>query len=335
LWSSCRQHAIFAKQTTVQIDYHLYKTYIYEQIICFLIAHFSNSYLHSGIVYFYLKKLDLIKQYIVQSLTAASNNLRLTTHQLETIGLLRESLISSDDIESTINKMKKITELSTLAIRLCDIYRYLSTNKIDFFKLSDQIKSHSQHLITDLNCLLKIDNSASIKLAISKLNGKEKTVEPKEIKVQLSVKANSNRFIRNNDLKGGGNGATEVDSNDFFKNYEEVILTLIKPVDTMLNRLEKNEVSFDDLSRMAELMKMNGEYSDTNGFEIIGSMHRIMFSAMMMINSGELKPTKDVIESMRACLIVIVAVVRGKDYDVTNYLNKAEDFEKEINVLSN
>ncbi|GMR24961.1 MAG: hypothetical protein BMS9Abin39_0234 [Ignavibacteria bacterium] len=277
--------------------------------------------------------MDLIKQYIVQSLTAASNNLRLTTHQLETIGLLREALISSDDMESTINKMKKITELSTLAIRLNDIYRYLSTNRIDFFNLSDQFKSHSQHLITDLNCLLVIGNSASIKLAIDKLNGIEEAAEPKEIKVQLSVKANSNQLIRDNDSKGGGNGTTGVDNNDFFKNYEEVILTLIKPVDTMLSRLEKKEVSFDDLSRMAELMKMNGEYSDTNGFEIIGSMHRIMFSAMMMINSGELKPTKDVIESMRACLIVIVAVVRGKDYDVTNYLNKAEDFEKEINVL--
>ncbi|MCH9030015.1 MAG: hypothetical protein IH819_10490 [Bacteroidetes bacterium] len=279
--------------------------------------------------------MDLIKQYIIQSITAASNNLRLTTHQLETVGLLKESLISSDDMESTINKMKKITELSTLAIRLNDIYRYLSTNRIDFFKLSNQFKSHSQYLITDLNRLLKIDNSTSIKLAINKLNGKEEAAEPKEIKVQLSVKANSNQLIRDNHSKRGGNGTTEVDSNDFFKNYEEVILTLIKPVDTMLSRLEKNEVSFDDLSRMAELMKMNGEYSDTNGFEIIGSMHRIMFSAMMMINSGELKPTKNVIESMRACLIVIVAVVRGKDFDVTNYLNKAEDFEKEINVLSN
>ena len=279
--------------------------------------------------------MDLIKQYIIQSITAASNNLRLTTHQLETVGLLKESLISSDDMESTINKMKKITELSTLAIRLNDIYRYLSTNRIDFFKLSNQFKSHSQYLITDLNRLLKIDNSTSIKLAINKLNGKEEAAEPKEIKVQLSVKANSNQLIRDNHSKSGGNGATEVDSNDFFKNYEEVILTLIKPMDTMLSRLEKNEVSFDDLSRMAELMKMNGEYSDTNGFEIIGSMHRIMFSAMMMINSGKLKPTKNVIESMRACLIVIVAVVRGKDFDVTNYLNKAEDFEKEINVLSN
>jgi len=37
---------------------------------------------------------------------------------------------------------------------------------------------------------------------------------------------------------------------------------------------------------------------------------------------------------MRACLIVIVAVVRGKDVDITNYLNKAEDFERKIRTTN-
>jgi hypothetical protein len=37
---------------------------------------------------------------------------------------------------------------------------------------------------------------------------------------------------------------------------------------------------------------------------------------------------------MRACLIVIVAVVRGKEVDITNYLNKAEDFEREIETTN-
>jgi len=82
--------------------------------------------------------MDLIKQYIVQSVTAASNNLRLNTHQLEAVGLLRESLLKSDDILSEIEKMKSITELSTLAIRLNEIYNFLSQKRIDFFKISEQ-----------------------------------------------------------------------------------------------------------------------------------------------------------------------------------------------------
>ena len=44
-------------------------------------------------------------------------------------------------------------------------------------------------------------------------------------------------------------------------------------------------------------------------------------------------PGHDVIEAMRACLIVIVAVVRGKELDITNYLNRAEAFGREIQSL--
>jgi hypothetical protein len=37
---------------------------------------------------------------------------------------------------------------------------------------------------------------------------------------------------------------------------------------------------------------------------------------------------------MRACLIVIVAVVRGKEVDITNYLNRAENFGRQIQDLN-
>ena len=103
--------------------------------------------------------MDLIKQYIAQSLTAASNNLRLTNHQLEALGLLREVLLKSDDLAADIGKMKKITELSTLAIRLNEIHDYLTHHKIDFFKFSEQFKEHSRYLINDLTNLLEIDNN--------------------------------------------------------------------------------------------------------------------------------------------------------------------------------
>jgi hypothetical protein len=63
-------------------------------------------------------------------------------------------------------------------------------------------------------------------------------------------------------------------------------------------------------------------------------MHKIVAKAIRLINCGELNPNKDVIESMRACLIVIVAVVRGKEVDITNYLNRAEEFGESINTLT-
>jgi hypothetical protein len=103
----------------------------------------------------------------------------------------------------------------------------------------------------------------------------------------------------------------------------------------MLMSLEKNTVNYEDLAHFAEIMRVNAEISEKNGYEIIAEMHRIISRALLMIKSRELMPGKNIIESIQACLIVIVAVVRGKDVDITNYLNKAEDFGEEINVITN
>ena len=62
-------------------------------------------------------------------------------------------------------------------------------------------------------------------------------------------------------------------------------------------------------------------------------MHTIVADSLRLITSGEINPVKEVVESLRACLIVIVAVVRGKEVDITNYLNRAEDFGRKIQSL--
>ncbi len=280
--------------------------------------------------------MDLIKQYIVQSLTAASNNLRLTNHQLEALGLLREVLLNSDDLAADIDKMKTITELSTLAIRLNEIYDYLIRRKIDFLKFSDQFKEHSRYLINDLTQLLEIDNPALIKIAINKLNGVKDKKESERIEVILSEdKTDSIPFaVNENGSKGDNNEKAAENEKDFFKSYEKLILKPIKPIENMLKKFANNEINYEDMSRFTEIMKTNGEVSEKNGFEIISNMHRIIYKALMLIKSRKLMPGKDVIEQMRACLIVIVAVVRGKDVDITNYLNKAEDFEREIQTTN-
>ena len=280
--------------------------------------------------------MDLIKQYIAQSLTAASNNLRLTNHQLEALGLLREVFLKSDDLAADIDKMKTITELSKLAIRLNEIYNFLSHGKIDFFKFSDQFKEHSQYLINDLTQLLGIDNPALIKDAINKLKGVKDKKESAEIEVILSEdKTDPNTFaVNENDSHGDINEKSAEDEKDFFKSYEKLILKPVKPIEKMLKKLANNEINYEDLSHFAKIMKTQVEVSEKNGFEIISNMQRIIYKALTMIKSRKLMPGKDVIESMRACLIVIVAVVRGKDVDITNYLNKAEDFEREIQTTN-
>jgi hypothetical protein len=93
-------------------------------------------------------------------------------------------------------------------------------------------------------------------------------------------------------------------------------------------------VAEDEIFRWANLMKTNGDLSAKIGFEIIANMHRILSRAFNLIGTKELVPKPDVIESMRASLIVIVAVIKGKEVDITNYLNRAEEFGRKIQILN-
>jgi hypothetical protein len=288
--------------------------------------------------------MDIVKQYLVQCISTASNNLRLNSQKIEIVAMLRDIFVKSSDLDMDIRNMKKITELSTLAIRFNEIHTYLTQPQIDLFKFSDKIKEHSATLIKDISHMLDIVTPDSFKHAIEKLKPivqeGEINSEPVNgsIKVDLSNrKPNPDIFEKseNEILKEKIIMEEESDNEEvFFQNYETEILKPIKLIDSMLKQISSYEVEEEDIISWAKLMKTNGELSAKIGFEIIANMHRILSTAFSLLSTKELVPKPDVIESMRACLIVIVAVVKGKEVDITNYLNRAEEFGRKIQLLN-
>jgi len=295
--------------------------------------------------------VDFVKQYIAQCLSAASNNLRLNNQQIEVIALLRETIIKSASIENDIKNMKKITELSTLAIRLNEIFTYLTQHQIDFFRLSDKFREQSQMLVKDLNRTLETITPAILHESMNKLKtnsaqeitsaGIKETLTEEEFRIG-ETKKNNRMLVENVDLDVNKNDKHEIvtkvedihqAAEISFQEYEEKILKPIKPLDLMLIRLSNDDVSADELNWFADLMKSNGILSSKIGFEIISAMHNIFSNALKLIKTRDLMPGREIIESMRACLIVIVAVIKGKEIDITAYLNKAEDFGKQIQTL--
>jgi len=288
--------------------------------------------------------MDFVKQYIVQSISAASNNLRLSTQKIEVVALLRECIVKSENLEEDIKQMKKITELSTLAIRLNEIYRYLKSNQVDLLKLSEKFKEHSQYLIKDLNAMLETVTPAVFKAALDKMKSQniqtkleDKKEGKDEIKADLSKREKESKVFEKSEteiLKEKFIMEEDKDEEDvFFQNYEAEVLKPIKPIDAMLKKLGENEINTDELNSFAKIMRINGELSAKIGFDIIANMHSVIAKALQLIKTRELMPGREVIESMRACLIVIVAVVRGKEVDITNYLNRAEEFGREIQTI--
>jgi hypothetical protein len=278
--------------------------------------------------------MDLIKHYINQSISIAANNLRLNNQQIEVVALLREAITLSENLSDDLIDMKKITELSTLAIRLNDIYNSLTQNQIDFLKVSDQFKEHSRFLIKDLGHMLDITTPISFKSAIEKLKGI--TVFPKEeIKIDLSKRIYDDEpFIKPDmdEIKEEIIFTDDIANEDeeLIQKFEPTILAPIKPLDNLLKKISINEIDYEELTKYSQIMDENAVLSRKIGFEILSGMHRIISKALILIRNRDLMPGKEVIENLRACLIVIVAVVRGKDVDINNYLNKAEQFGNQI-----
>lgn len=305
--------------------------------------------------------MDIIKQYIIQTIAAAANNLRLSTEKVEVVALLRESISKTEDINEYLKKMKKVTELSTLAIRLHRTYSFLTEDKIDFFKLSDNFKDHSRYLINDLSHMLEMVNPKTFKKIIDKLEGKEEEKEPteipaltieseseepeieqeekkpKEISVDLSKRKSDEHVFEidseeeierereKNKIKEDAILSSKENDEHTFEDYEKDVLNPIKDIEELLQNLSHKNIDNDKIEKYIEIINQNAEASKKIGFSIISGMHKILAKSLFLIKQGTLKPNVNIIESMRACLIVIAAVIKGKDVEITTYLNKAEE----------
>jgi len=268
--------------------------------------------------------MDLVKVYLIQSITTAANNLRLNPQQIEVVGLLRETIVNASDLGADLLLMKKSTELSKIAIRLGEIHSFLAQGKVDFVRISEQFREHSRYLIRDLNQFLENVSPKVYKDAFNKINNGHTTA----IDVELINRSNlAGEIMGVNVSESQENLVVEKKVHPYLSiDFEKKILSPIKSVDDLLKKIPSGKVTESELKEYFELMREHASLSSLNGFQVISKMHEIIASALYEINNGKLLVDKTVIESLRACLIVIVAVVKRKEVDITGYLNRAEEF---------
>jgi hypothetical protein len=266
--------------------------------------------------------MGIIKQYLTQSISVAASNLRLNSQQIETISVIRDVLQKSNSLEEDLIKMKKITEFSTMAIKLHEMYSYLTKGPIDILTLSEKFKGHSQQLVKDLNQLLSNDNN-NLRNALGKLKDEQKETPAAE---------NDTVSEKTTGIFNDPETSTE-DKETSFAGFEEAILKPIKPIDLLLTDISEGKISYEKIDEFAEIMDENSKLSQKNGFDILSNMHSIVSDSLKLIKAGTLKAEKETIEPLRSCLIVIAAVVRGKEVNISDYLVKAESFGNTINAL--
>jgi len=288
--------------------------------------------------------VDLAKQYIIQCIIAAANNLRLSSEKIETVALIRERLNSAENLSEEIKNFKKITELSKLGIKLSEIQIFIDAGKIDFMKLSDKFKEHYYGLVSEMNGVLDVLTPQAARTVFLKMDEKllnidlskrddKPTNDNLTPKINVTPEIELPRRSRADELREAIifeelNKGAELN----FENYEEKVLRPVKELDSFLNRVMKYEFTENEIKNHIRIMNENAEYSKKIGFEILSNMHSIFARGLELIDKKKIAASPNVVESLRACLIVIVAVVRGKEVDITSYLNRAENFGRTINA---
>lgn len=274
--------------------------------------------------------MDFTKQYITQCISAAANSLRLTTQQIEIVALLKEEILYSQSLLEDFRLMKKITELSTLAIKLGDIFNYLESGTIDFFKISEVFKEHSRNLIRDLSILLESSNPTSFKSALDKMKNLKSDFNSNDVKsVHQSNYSSTQSELESDRLKE--RFILEDENEDLLlQQYEANILSPIKPFDEFINRIQHNQYEVEEISYYINIFSNNLSSSKKLGFDLIANMNLIIKNTLELLKNRKLNLDKDVVDGLRACLIVTVAIIKNKEIDITNFLNKADQLNRKI-----
>ncbi len=289
--------------------------------------------------------MELIRQYIIQAIVVAANNLRLNSEKIESVAILREHLKTADNLFNEIQRFKKVTQLSKLGIKLGELHASVTSDSVDFLKITELFKEQSSSLVVILSNFLDVITPTQLREILYKEPEKQVDESTDEVE-ELDEPASEDTAIEfeKSEINTESDELTkeiimdELDEEEAkgkkeefnFEEYQKRILGPIKKLEELLVRLLEGKFSEVEIRSYMDVMKNHAEYSEAIGFSLIANMHVTFTVGLKLIVDKKIIPDENVIESLRACLIVIVAVVKRKEVDITAYLNRAESFGKQI-----
>lgn len=291
--------------------------------------------------------MDLRKQYLIQCIVTASNALRLNAHNIEVLALLRQSIASSEDLESDFIQMKKIMELAKLSARLLEIYNHLTKNRIDFTKLSIQFAEHSRSLVNDLGYLLERAVITKFAPALNQIqkNGKSDTIE-------LDLTGRKDRSFTKDSFEEDGSTqqtgekvqlseilyeksipiepslpeSEKLFSINNFETFEKIVLEQINLYQPLMQDIEAMRSNSEELLVFSKAMKELAEHSENYSITLLAKMLDTMSKGAFLLANKRIPEVKQVAESFRSCMIVAVTMIKQKQIDISVYVTKAERF---------
>jgi hypothetical protein len=254
------------------------------------------------------------RMYLVQLLQYSATFLKLNKEQESLLYYFCNYLVTSNDLKADFQQLVKISEISALALKLKHAYEYISSPKLQFINISEYFKKQTNEIIYDLlNFLNKVD-----------LNKLKDILLPG---LEIEYKEENNLEIETKTI----NKNIETVENPDYKKFEKRIIQQIKYYDEFLTRLYQQGIDLNELMEAVDEAKKIEEEIEEHKFEVLANIQNTFSTTLELIFKNTLPITNDTIESLRACLIVIAAVIKNKDIDLSYYLSRVDNLKKIIN----
>jgi hypothetical protein len=274
--------------------------------------------------------MDFSKLYIKKCIDYSAGLSKFSPDKKSCLTTFCDFLLSFEDCGIIISELKKITETSKMAIHISQIHEFCNNAELDFLSLSQKFVEHAKVLSGDIERFLEVVNSEKLKEIINNIEINLKNHLNQVVKSNESVDNNIGNIEQNNKLKEEFILSDDDEEENSYEFYSRTVLSPVKELDSFLKRLEFYETDINEMEKYQTIMEKNAYLSKKYSFELIADMHFYFSGALKHIIEHRLIADKELIEKMRACLIVIAALVRQKDVDITNYLNKADKLGKLI-----
>ncbi len=283
---------------------------------------------------------DITKTYLEQCFDKALTGIQLKAGQVEIVTKLRELLFKGNNIKGIIERMKKSTELSTFGIKVGEAYAFIEENEIDFSSVSHHFNEHTEKISQTIRNLIESVSWENFQRTIARLNELElaeeegKKEKEEQIEFMLDYKPTENDDEETLEMKKDFILDDEVLIRDIsFDEYREKILDSVKKIDELLNNLQENNYNDELLLKCIKTVETNKTLSENHNFEIITKMHGILADSLKLVGRDIVKINNQLIYAMRSCLIVIVAIIKDKKVDITEFLERAEFLGRELDKI--
>jgi len=268
--------------------------------------------------------VSLTNKFAASVIELAAENIRQRPNKSAITKMFVDFFYSSNDLTRDLQKLKSNTEFARFAIRISEIVSYLNSSEISFLAINSYFRDSALKLAPVLSEIIDRIEAERLRTILNAIKDKVETREYKPTEQEDDYPVNDSQSLSKIAFLNKF-PAILSEPNEEETNIIREIAIIVKATNEFLDTLRPGDSA--DYKKYSELMRRCSFLTTIIGFDISSRKAILLRKGLEKCSSGEIKITDEIIRQMKSCLIIIIALSRGKKIDLDQYFNRAKELQ--------